>query len=445
MGVYFKGYSKKLTWKQVRKDVKKVNPELARIIDFLSPSDDYWLLKAVYPYGGKVMQKSLLSLPNGKGDIVPITDETIDPEIREGLKYNLCSNPLSLVLKNSFEIYLPLKDRVLSLAGLLLPGGVFGASRMLDPENIEEPIFHWEMTSGARSIFMLPRITDEIKHTKLQKEFGITASVPRTLMQQFDVFRELANNERVNQEPWYGEILYFPECWFSSLGDTEWKDFYDYFYHSGRGITSSWRVQPIYYNLIFSLILSEYESRPNAYIMDIAQYLVNMGVGAVTGLGPALDTSSGPWDLIQSIYQDIYEIKNYPPVIIQPQFFNMRDPKSPPVYYSLQFPCATEFKPSTRKKVSIITDLHEIRSLMRRYERDFLADKYNLGGTSLYDLFRKVQYDYFHSASDLHEGMMETTAMASDKGLRTTVDGRVHEEFPTSCLFGRGCIRLTHK
>ncbi len=444
MSVSFKGKSKKMTWSQVRRDVKRVSPELTKIIDDLSPGDEHWLLKVAYPYGSQVMQKSLLTLPNSQGDIVPITDQTIAPDIRDGLKYNLYSNPLSLILKNSFEIYLPMKDRALSLAGLLAEGSVFGASRMLEPHRIEEPIFLWEMTSGARSVFTLPRITDEIKHTKLQKVFGINASVPRSLMQQFNVFRELANSDNIGKEPWQGEILYFSESWFKHLNDKAWQTFYDYFHHSREGITSSWRVQPIYHNLIFSLILSEYESRPNAYIMDIAQYLINMGVGTFTGLGPALNTLSGPWDIIQTAYCDVYDIKNYPPVIIQPQFFNMREPGSSPVYYSLQFPCAIEFKPSTRKKVSIITDLHEIRSLMRRYERDFLADKYNLGGTSLYELFRKVQYDYFHSASDLHEGMLSSTEMASDVGLRTTVDGVVHDEFPASCLFSRGCIRLTH-
>ncbi len=105
MTMPLKGSFEKLTWKQVRADVAKVNPAFAKIIDELSPSDKYWVAKVRYPYGSLVMKKALLMLPNAKGDIVPITDSSIDKNIREGLDYNLNSNPVSLVLKNTFEIF----------------------------------------------------------------------------------------------------------------------------------------------------------------------------------------------------------------------------------------------------------------------------------------------------------------------------------------------------
>ncbi len=442
MAIVYKGNCEKLTWKQVRQDVVKVNADFATIIDALNPSDDHWLIKATYPYGSLVMQRSVLTLPNSQGAIVPITDKSISADIRDGIGYNLNSNPVSLVLKNSF--YLPLADRTLPLSGLIPPGTVFGAWRVLNPDYTEQPVFIWDMSAGARSVFMMPKITETLKHKKLIKSFGITASVPRNLMQHWEVFRQLANSNKINQEPWKSEIIYFSKSWFNHLYDNEWANFYRYFHSSGWAATEYWRNQPMW-NLIFSLILKEYESRPNAYIMDTAKYLLNLGVGAFTGLGPVRDTLSGPWDLIQEIYSEIYEIRNYPPIIIQPQLFNMRDHSSPPVYYSLQFPNASEFKPSTRVKVSIISDLHEIRSLMKRYERDLLSDKFNLGGTSLHDLFNLVEYDYFHHALELHEGMLNTEEMAKDVYLRTTIDGKVHASFPATCLFGRGCVRLSHK
>ena len=444
MSTPFKGYSEKLCWKQVRAEVAAVNPEFARLIDALSPSDDHWMLKARYPYGSLVMQQSVLSLPNAEGTIVPITDDSIAADIREGIGYNLYSNPVSLVLKNSFEIYLPLEDRTLPLSGLITPGTAFGAWRMLNPKYTEQPVFIWDMSAGARSVFMLPKITEDMKHKRLEKTFGITVSQPRALMQHWEVFRQLANSTENHQATWTAEILYFSRSWFEHLDDAAWTAFYQYFHRSGWAGTEYWRNQPIW-NLIFSLVLKDYESRPNAYIMDTAQYLLNMGVGAFTGLGPARDTIAGPWDLVQHAYTEVYEVKHYPPIIIQPQLFDTKNLAAPPVYYSLQFPNATEFKPSTRVKVSIISDLHEIRSLMRRYERDLSSNKFNLQGTSLHTLFDYVQYDYFHSATELHEGMQGTEEMASDVYLRTTVDGKVHDAFPASCLFGKGCARLSHK
>lgn len=74
MVVNFKGKLEKLVWKDVRKEVAKVNPAFAKLIDELNPSDKYWVAKVTYPYGSLVLDKAILMLPNEKGDIVPITD-----------------------------------------------------------------------------------------------------------------------------------------------------------------------------------------------------------------------------------------------------------------------------------------------------------------------------------------------------------------------------------
>ncbi|MCW5589693.1 MAG: hypothetical protein KIT27_08540 [Legionellales bacterium] len=436
----FKGKAEKLTWKDIRENVFHVNPEFAAIIDEVSPDDNHWLLKAEYPYGALVMQNSLLALPNEQGKIVPITDPSIAHDIQSGLSYNLNSNPVSFVLKNSFEIYLELDDRILPLSGLIMPGTAFGSWRVLNPEHSEQPKFIWDMSSGARSVFMLPKIAESLKHKKLIKTFGINSSLPKKLIQHWKVFRALANYQQENQ--WTAEILYFSEAWFKHLNDKTWNNFYQFFHRSGWANTEYWRNQPIR-NLVLSLIIKDYELKPNAFIIDSAKYLLDIGIGASIGMGPAQTINSGPWDFIQDVYQHIYDIRNYPPIIIQPQVFNMKSDDPLPVYYSLQFPNATEFKPSTRTKVSIISDLHEIQSLMNRFKRDLLADRFNLQGTSLFNLFQRVKYDYFHNTTELHRDMKHTAEMASDPMLRTTIDGKTHQEFPASCLFGRGCIRIS--
>ena len=444
MSIVFKGTSQKQTWSEVREDVQQVNPEFAALIDALSPDDNHWFLRATYPYGSPVMNRAVLALPNNDGDVVPITDPSIDPEIQKGIGYNIHSNPVSIVLKNTFEIFLPLEDRTIPLSGLIMPGTVFGASRVLSAANPEQPVFIWDMTAGARSVFMLPKITEEKRHKKLQKTFGVMSGLPKTLMQHWHVFRELANGYEGKEAPWQSEILYFNGAWFEHKGDPAWQEFYQYFYQAGWAGSEFWRNQPLW-NLIYSLVLQEYEAKPSAYIMDTAKYLLNMGTGSATGIGPARDTLSGPWDIIQAAYQEVYEIKNHPPVIIQPQVFKLHDKEKIPVYYSLRFPNALEFKPNRRTFPSIISDLHELRALMVRYDRELSSDKFNLDTTSLHTLFENVEYTYFHNADNLHRGMQHTNGMAEDAYLRRTVDGVVHDEFPEHCLFGKGCIRLSHK
>lgn len=443
--ITFKGKLEKLTWKQVRHEVAAVNPVFAKIIDDLSPGDNYWLAKATYPYGSMVMKRALLQLPNLQGDIVPITDLSIPTQIREGLNYNLDSNPVSIVLQNTFEIFLPLEDRTIPLGGLIYPGSVFGAWRILNPKNTQHPIFIWDMTAGARSVFMLPRITEVKKHLQLKRAYGLTVDTPRSLMHHWEIFRQLASHPQFKQ-PWHAEILYFSQSWFDHLEDSQWENFYNYFRDSGWAASELWSNQ-FMWNLVFSLILKDYEGKPNAYIMDTVQYLLNAGISAFPGLAPVQNTLGGPFDKIQQIYDaGAYGLRNYPPIIVQSKMFNMHNPTTYPVYYSLQYPNAPEFKPSSRVRTSLISDLHEIRSLLIRCEQDLLSDKFNLGATSLGNLFNLVEYDYFHNGVDLHIGMRDSAEIAKeDKRFLTTLDGKVHKNFPDTCSFVTGCIRISLK
>lgn len=439
----FKGNFEKLSWRQVRQDVAKVNAEFTKIIDEISPNDKHWIAKVTYPYGSLVMQKSVLMLPNKAGDIVPITDPTIDSSIQEGLGYNLNSNPVSIVLNNTFEIFLPLEDRTIPLSGLIYPGTAFGAWRVLNPKRPEQPAFLWDMTTGARSVFMLPKITEFKKHMQLKKTYNLTVDVPHSLMEHWEIFKQLANYPSFPQ-PWNAEILYFSHQWFKHLNDNRWKPFYYYFHDSAWGGSELWRNQFIW-DIIFSLILKNYETRLNADVMDTTKNLLYMGVGALPGFAPVRDNSAGPFEEIQRIYSKEYELRNYPPIIMQPALFNMYDKKTHPVYYSLQFPSAAEFKPSSRTRMSIISDLHEIRSLMNRCKHELLSDKFNLKGTSMSELFYRVQYDYFHNGVELHSGMRNSVEMArEDKALITTLDGHLHDAFPDTCSFVKGCIRLSY-
>lgn len=444
MTISFKGNLEKLSWKQVRDDVIKVNPDFAAIIDELDPNDEHWVAKVTYPYGSLVMQRAVLQLPNSQGDIVPITDHSLSSEIREGLSYNLDSNPVSLVLKNSFEIYLPLEDRTIPVSGLIKPGSVFGAWRVLDPMKTEHPAFIWDMSAGARTVLMLPKITEELKYKKLRKVLDITSNAPRSLMEHWEIFRQIANSSLIGEKVWTAQILYFSQDWFNHLNDIKWTRFYHYFYSSGWSSMGYWRNKP-FWDMVISLILQDYEGKPNGHIIDTSKHLLYVGIGSLPAFSPALDTLGGPFDLIQKVYKEIYDIKRYPPVILKLSYFDIYNKTADPVYYSLQFPNATEFKPSSRVKTNLLTDLHEISSLMNRYEREFSSDKFNLKGTSMSLLFHKAKYDYFHNTTSLHKGMLNSEEMSVDENLRKTIDGKIHDLFPGSSLFGMGCIRISPK
>ncbi|HVV68583.1 MAG TPA: hypothetical protein VHE99_06085 [Gammaproteobacteria bacterium] len=444
MSLAFKGKLEVQTWDQVREDVAKVNPEFARIIDEINPDKKHWLARASYPYGSLILQRALFMLPNQQGDIVAITDSSIDPKLRAGLDYNLNSNPVCMILQNSCELFLPLESHTVSFHGLIYSGEPFGAWRVLNPEKTQQPVFIWDMSAGARSIFMLPKISEDKKHIKLRKRFDLTVSTPKSLMAHWEIFRQIANHPTF-EHPWQCEVLFFSKNWFEHLEDVSWKNFYYYFHDSIWRGTEFFRNQ-VLWNLIFSIILKEYEAKSSGYIIDTVKYLMFAGIGEVPGFGPAKDNSAGPILGLQNVYIKDYEIRNYPPIIMHPQVFNMYNLESSPIYYSLQFPIAPEFMPHSRTRSSFVSDLHEIRSLIQRHLQEFLSGKYNIDDTPFYDLFNLVSFDYFHNNVDLHAGMRNSSEMPlEDKNLLTTVDGVLHKNFPDMCSFVKGCIRISHK
>jgi hypothetical protein len=299
-----KAHLETIPWKQARSYVKSIRPDLAKIIDELDPGNEYQLVRCVYPFGSKVLSNGKLMLPCGVGrENIPIDSPDIDPKLQEAIGYNLNSNPVSLVVKNSFEIYIPLDDKsVLPLARPMGPGTLFGAYRVLNPGHSYQPIFTWDMTAGARSMFMLPKITEIKKYQRLKKHFNLTVERPTTLMSHWKIFKELAAHESFTHS-WSAEIIFFTKKWFEKLDDPQWIYFDNYFRRLvGTGSELS-RNQTVW-QLIFSLMLKGYEGRPSAYICDTVKNLMHMGVGAHPGLAPAIDNVAGPIEGIQEIYRD---------------------------------------------------------------------------------------------------------------------------------------------
>ncbi len=439
-----KGKLEKVTWQDVQKDVAAVNPEFAKIIDSLSPGKKHWLVKATYPYGAEVLRRSILMLPNDNGTLVPITDNSLDPSIIESINYNMNSNPVSFVLKNTFEVYLPLDDRTIPLNGLIHPGVAFGASRVLLPKKSRQAVFIWDMSSGARTVTMMPKITELKRHKLLEREFDLLPPAPRSTIQHWNIFRHIANHKSIDNK-WNAEILFFPKQWFEHLDDISWQEFYQYFHNfiwGGNELANN----HVIYDLVSSLILKDYEIRPSAYTLDIVKYLLYIAVGAFAGLAPATNNLGGPFELIQDAYENIYGLKKYAATIIQPQLFDPDNPRSKPAYYSLSHPVAFEFKQSSRSRTNHMTDLIEVMSVLNRFMRELSTDKFNISQSALGDVCEKVVLEYFHNHTVPHPGIRSSAEMLNeDPRFTTTIKGKKFSENPGKCSFIQALIRVSQK
>ena len=312
-----------LVWDDVRQDIISTNSELVDIIDQISPSKEYTIFKVKYPYGTKILKEGLLYLPDKHGNLLPITECSSD--IRKKLGYNLDSNPVSIVLNNSVELFLSLEDRIVPFYGLIPAGSLFGAWKVVSPGISHHPVFLWDMTAGARSIFMLPKITESGAHDKLRKKMHLTAEKPKTLLDHWGIFKQIANNYQV-KDPWHTELLFFSKKWFEQLDDKAWESF-NYYILKKAWDSGKFGRSEFIWDLIFSLIQKRRHIKPSPHIDDTVKRILAISVGIFPGFAPApaLDNNAAPIDLLQQSYMEYYKLKDYAPIIMQPTIFNVNN------------------------------------------------------------------------------------------------------------------------
>lgn len=433
----------KLSWQQARESVAAIKPDLAKIIDALNPGPEYTLYHAKYPYGAEILKRGNLYVPNDQGKLTNIADPTMDRSIAADLNYNLGSNPVSLVLTHSLECCFPMEDRIIPLTGLINAGDIFGTQRVLATRFSHQPKFIWDMTAGARSVFTLPKISDAINHNRLCKKFLINADKPKALVDQWDIFAQLANSQSFPLS-WNAEIIFFSKKWFGHLTDAAWANF-NYYLLSMIWKSGDFQRNYFIFDLMFSIIQKTKNMKPSAYVADTVKYLFYIGLGELPGFAPAIDNRAGPIEQLQEIYREIYQIKHYTPTIMQPTLFNINSSDSRPVYYSLQFPNALEFSPKSRKRNSIITELHETKALLTKYFHEIRSGQFNIEDTPLYDLTHEAEFDFFHPDANYYQDISQCQEIADSDPSFSFGSSELNNDFAYNSSFVKGCIRIQKK
>ena len=432
-----------LTWQEAREKTKKVNPEFTQLIDELNPGPDCKLYLARYPYGAQFLNSGEFFLPKREGGLIPFVDESIPSDLKESLSYNLNTNPVAMVLENSVEMFMTLEDRIIPFK-LAIPGNIFGLWRVLDrPDDGQlshTSVFIWDMTAGARSLFMLPKISEALAHNKLKQALRIGAEKPRDLLDHWKIFREIAIGPEF-AEPWHLELLFFSKDWFKRMLDPAWVRLRQYFFEASWRGTEFWRNQFVW-NLTFSRIQSLRKIKASSYVADVVKHIFAIGTGAVPGFRPALDSSLAPIEGLQKAYIDHYELKHYAPIIMQPSAFDSQQIQTP-VYYSLQYPTALELSPKTSGRSSAISDLYDIRALINKYVQQILEGGLNIEATPLYELARVISFDYYHNNVELYAGMKSSEELLQDdSAFKTIMDRFPGREFPKNSAFVKGIIGI---
>ncbi len=432
-----------LNWSEARLLLLPLAPDLVKIIDALAPDASYTLYKARYPFGAKIIDKTDCYLPLKNGKTIHFNDDYLPQNISKNLRYDpMTTNPVGIVLSKQSEFYLSTNNRMMPYA-MVSPGDMFGLARILDNaeatqegELTHRSFFMWEMTSGARSLFMLPKITENLSHTRLNKRYQLSLTKPEGCETHWDIFKAIAEKE---QSPWRSEFLYFSNQWFTKLTDPAWSDFYNYCLRKNRLSYSYWR-NILSWQITFNVIEQTKNLRFSSYTLDTAKHLFAIAAGSLPGFKPATDETAAPIHLLQEAYVEGYGLTEYWPVLMELASFSLKD--KAPVYYSLNYPTLAQCDPGAFKGKSLITLLDELQLVVEKYQKGIRSDTLAMA-SSLYETAQEVEFSYYHSDPGEFLNIHDNTLLPIEDP-RFVIPG-ASGEFPKHSPFLKGCIKIAAK
>jgi hypothetical protein len=429
---------KRIYWNSARAFIAKAKPELAVLIDELSVSDEYPLYVVEYPYGANILDKGIFQLPNSENHLVSLNHSSIPNKIKEELGYTN-TLPMGVVTRNSIETFFTVKERI-------IPGSLYGVGDMVSLWRVleEHSSYHagplWSATSGAKSICMLPKITDKSSHSILKQKYRLKTPIPRTLHDHWSLFVDIANHMNFVSD-WSSQIVFFTEKWFTHKGDRNWSEFYRYLVNEGWR-ASSFRRNQFIFDFAFSLAQANRNLKPNPYLADTLRHLIAIGSGFIPAFAPAIDDSAAPVSGLQQVFLNDYGLKKYSPVIMHLHHFSMTEKR--PVYYSFEIPTTVIFSPRSRRISSKMSDMRELKHILEILISEILNGNLDLQGTPLLELAKTVSYNFFHTENDQSDEIINAAHIFNlDKNFSLQQNSQQDYSYPEFSPFFRGCISIS--
>ncbi|MED7818895.1 MULTISPECIES: hypothetical protein [unclassified Francisella] len=283
-----------------------------------------------YKYGELILDKGSL-----------ILDKVIYSDYLKDLNYNQSSNPAGIIIKGALELFYEHKDRIIPYT-IAKKGDLFGSWLLLDNiDNSFQPIFNWSLSAGARSVYMLPKISRNRNHDRLCKQLNISINKPTDLKEHWHIFKEIAY---AKNSSWEYQVLYFPKEIIYFINSTAWKYFKSQLI-SIMWNNSSYMRNLVFWNSIYSIITSLIKDITFQDISTI-KHLIGISIGENLGFCPATDNILIPLNDITEAYSNNYNLKElgYEVDILVPTKENLINTNSNnQIYYSLQYQTNIEY------------------------------------------------------------------------------------------------------
>lgn len=430
---------KKVKLSEVINDISDINTELASILSDIDPEEKIPLYLLSYPFGSYVIKKGVLQIPNKSGSLVSITDKSISNNIKNDLSYNAYSNPVSIVKKNCSEIFIEANNRTIPLYPPLHRGSMLSIWRPLNRTNSFQPAFLWNMSAGARSIFLLSKIARQDKHNRLCEHYKIRCDKPAHMIDHWRMFKEIFTSEFFNSK-WNYEAILFSKSWFDFDSNKKLQPLYNYMLNYAWNNSEYWRNKS-FLDLVYSEIKTRQNIETYPNITSAVEHLLAIGIGAIPGFKPTFTDECGPISAFIDAYKSIYRLDDIP-VMMKPA---MLTDECNPVYYSLNYPTNLAYSPNIRKTTRNINELKEIDLVLTKYLDELSKSSLNLQGTPLDKVTSQVKFDVFHVEKQVKKSALKSAnnIFADDQIINCQLNSHHLGSLPSSSPFFNGCIKIT--
>ncbi len=422
-------FLKATCWEEVKKRVKKANKPFYKLVETgINPTAKYPLYLARYSYGELITLKGSIQLSSDG------TDATLKSKrIAKELSY--ATTPLMMQLGKQAEAFIDSTERTIPL-NIFSPGDFYGLFEAVEPFTGSKISPAWSVSSGVRSSFMLPRISDRVFHRRLQKYYHFSNPVPQTLYDQWEIFKQVAK-QNDTAEPWSSEVLIFPKQWFAKhQGDPGWLEFQNYL------LSACWRQAELFrkkYELsacweTFGAVIRSL--KPNIYLVDTVKHLMQAAESTVPVFKPDLQNNEAlPSCLIESAYSEVYRLKDYAPCIMIPEKLTQKQP----IYYSMAYPTILEGTPNMRRMRSFLAEVKGIRKLLMKFI-EILNNEHDVDFK-----FLEKNFNFYHTGSDNDSEIQHAKTLDCSIHLSHLIEEYYRGlSFPNNSHFFRGCIEIQH-
>lgn len=434
-----KKYIQSLSWDEVRPVLLKLRPDFIELLDDYTFDASYTFYKVRYPFGTHILEKGVFYLPDEQGNPLPLA--AFEESIHQDLSYNEASIPFGMLIAKKIEQFVTLNEQIIPFY-LIEPSMFVGLSSVLDQLSVIQQGLYtsfskWEITAGARSTFLLSRISDTQSFKSLQRKYALSGKQPENVYGHWEVFRELAAKEDLQ---WHTEIIFFPRKLLADLQTKQYAPLLAFFQGESRRPFTFWRNQ-----FSWQVTLSHIERLKNLkyslHLLDTAKHLLALALGALPAFQPSTTEGTLPLSLIQKIFIEDYKLE-YAPVVMEPVHYS----GEVPVYYSLNYPTSVEYSAKSSMASTHIADLDEVQIVLNKFLKTLGNNELDFSHSLLEAIARDTRFTFFHSNNENYNNIEHIDSLLEYDSRflqQMSPESAPTLPFPRNSPFFKGCISIS--